>query len=62
MRHPCQIPVLFRLAHDPAADVLLSHGPFAVLVGMLLDQHKPIPVQQIHGRRAARIASHDSRE
>jgi len=28
----------FRIANDPAADEVLDHHPFAVLVGMMLDQ------------------------
>jgi uncharacterized HhH-GPD family protein len=31
-----------RLAQDPAADALLSSDPFALLVGMLLDQQVPM--------------------
>ena len=27
------------LAQDPASDALLAEDPFALLVGMLLDQH-----------------------
>jgi uncharacterized HhH-GPD family protein len=34
-------PVL-RIAQDPAADALLSRDPFALLVGMLLDQQFPM--------------------
>jgi len=35
------VPTL-RLAQDPAADELLSRDPFALLVGMLLDQQVPM--------------------
>ncbi len=35
-------PTKLRLAQDPAADALLSRDPFALLVGMLLDQQFPM--------------------
>jgi hypothetical protein len=31
-----------QLVHDPAADALLDDNPFALLVGMLLDQQVPM--------------------
>jgi hypothetical protein len=31
-----------RLVGDPAADALLDDNPFALLVGMLLDQQVPM--------------------
>jgi hypothetical protein len=33
-----------QLVQDPAADALLDSNPFAVLVGMLLDQQVPSPI------------------
>jgi len=34
--------VKLQLAQEPAADALLEANPFALLVGMLLDQQVPI--------------------
>ncbi|HEV7173402.1 HhH-GPD-type base excision DNA repair protein [Pedococcus sp.] len=36
------MPVQIRIAQDPAADEVLSSDPFALLVGMLLDQQYPM--------------------
>jgi uncharacterized HhH-GPD family protein len=36
------MPVQIRIAQDPAADEVLSNDPFALLVGMLLDQQYPM--------------------
>jgi uncharacterized HhH-GPD family protein len=32
------------LAQEPEADQLLSENPFALLVGMVLDQHIPLEI------------------
>jgi uncharacterized HhH-GPD family protein len=57
-----------RLAGDPAADALLSENPFALLVGMLLDQQVPMETafagpkkiaDRMGGFDAAEIADHD---
>jgi uncharacterized HhH-GPD family protein len=45
VRHHCVMPGMsqrFQLAQDPAADEVLSSSPFALLVGMLLDQQYPM--------------------
>ena len=34
-----------QLVQEPSADALLESNPFALLVGMLLDQHTPIRLQ-----------------
>jgi uncharacterized HhH-GPD family protein len=36
------MPVQIRIAQDPAADKVLSESPFALLVGMMLDQQFPM--------------------
>jgi uncharacterized HhH-GPD family protein len=41
VRHTARVPQL-RIAQDAAADELLSRDPFALLVGMLLDQQVPM--------------------
>lgn len=57
-----------QLAQDPAADALLSADPFALLVGMVLDQQIPLEVafagpkkiaDRIGGFDAAAIADYD---
>lgn len=57
-----------QLAQDPAADALLSANPFALLVGMVLDQQIPLEVafagpkkiaDRIGGFDAAVIADYD---
>jgi uncharacterized HhH-GPD family protein len=57
-----------QLAQDPAADALLSENPFALLVGMVLDQQIPLEVafagpkkiaDRMGGFDAAAIADHD---
>jgi uncharacterized HhH-GPD family protein len=57
-----------QLAQDPAADALLSANPFALLVGMVLDQQIPLEVafagpkkiaDRIGGFDAAAIADYD---
>ena len=32
---------MLTIAQDPAADKILSEDPFALLMGMLLDQRRP---------------------
>jgi hypothetical protein len=39
-----QVPNL-QLVQDPAADALLEANPFALLVGMLLDQQVTVPLR-----------------
>lgn len=57
-----------QLAQDPAADALLSDDPFALLVGMVLDQQIPLEVafagpkkiaDRMGGFDAATIADYD---
>ncbi len=57
-----------QLAQDPAADELLSRNPFALLVGMLLDQQVPMETafagpkkiaDRMRGFDATEIADHD---
>jgi uncharacterized HhH-GPD family protein len=57
-----------QLAQDPAADALLGANPFALLVGMLLDQQVPMETafagpkkiaDRMGGFDAAAIADHD---
>jgi uncharacterized HhH-GPD family protein len=57
-----------RLAGDPAADALLADNPFALLVGMLLDQQVPMETafagpkkiaDRMGGFDATAIADHD---
>ncbi|ORV06457.1 HhH-GPD-type base excision DNA repair protein [Mycobacterium celatum] len=57
-----------QLAQDPAADALLSENPFALLVGMLLDQQVPMETafagpkkiaDRMGGFDAADIADYD---
>ncbi len=57
-----------QLAQDPAADVLLSADPFALLVGMVLDQQIPLEVafagpkkiaDRMGGFEVATIADYD---
>ncbi len=57
-----------QLAQDPAADALLSADPFALLVGMVLDQQIPLEVafagpkkiaDRMGGFNAAAIADYD---
>ncbi|MBO0679555.1 Fe-S cluster assembly protein HesB [Mycolicibacterium sp. S2-37] len=57
-----------QLVQDPAADALLEANPFALLVGMLLDQQIPMEVafggpkkiaDRMGGVDARRIAEHD---
>jgi hypothetical protein len=43
-----------RLAGDPAADALLGDNPFALLVGMLLDQQ--VPMERGGRREALRLS------
>jgi hypothetical protein len=40
-----------QLVQDPAADALLDSNPFALLVGMLLDQQ--VPMERRGGQREA---------
>ena len=42
MARLADMPVQIRIAQDPAADEVLSSDPFALLVGMLLDQQYPM--------------------
>jgi hypothetical protein len=37
-----------QLAQDPAADALLGANPFALLVGMLLDQQVPMQLARLY--------------
>lgn len=62
-----QVPNL-QLAQDPAADALLAANPFALLVGMLLDQQVPMETafagpkkiaDRIGGFDASEIADYD---
>jgi hypothetical protein len=39
-----------QLTQDPEADTLLSEDPFALLVGMLLDQQVPMETQPLRHR------------
>ena len=57
-----------QLAQDPAADALLSDNPFALLVGMVLDQQIPLEIafagpkkiaDRMGGFDAAAIADYD---
>jgi hypothetical protein len=41
-----------QLAQDPAADALLGDNPFALLVGMLLDQQVPMETAKKQPLRA----------
>ncbi|MFT4262500.1 MAG: HhH-GPD-type base excision DNA repair protein [Nocardioides sp.] len=36
------MPTTFQIAQDPAADAVLAEDPFALLVGMMLDQQYPM--------------------
>ncbi|MGH3642914.1 MAG: HhH-GPD-type base excision DNA repair protein [Mycobacterium sp.] len=52
-----------QLVQDPAADELLEHNPFALLVGMMLDQQIPMEVAFAGPRKIAdRIGGVDARE
>jgi uncharacterized HhH-GPD family protein len=52
-----------QLAQDPAADALLESNPFALLVGMLLDQQIPLEVAFAGPRKIAdRMGGVDARE
>ena len=60
-----------QLVQDPAADALLESNPFALLVGMLLDQQIPLEVafagpkkiaDRIGGMDARQIADYDPEE
>jgi uncharacterized HhH-GPD family protein len=52
-----------QLAQDPAADALLESNPFALLVGMLLDQQIPLEVAFAGPRKLAdRMGGVDARE
>jgi uncharacterized HhH-GPD family protein len=51
-----------QLTSDPAADSLLSEDPFALLVGMLLDQQIPMEVAFVGPRKIAdRLGGIDAR-
>lgn len=41
------------LTQDPASDALLESNPFALLVGMLLDQHVQMRLQPWESQRFA---------
>jgi uncharacterized HhH-GPD family protein len=52
-----------QLAQDPAADALLESNPFALLVGMLLDQQIPLEVAFAGPKKIAdRMGGVDARE
>src|SRR3978361_1278554 len=52
-----------QLVQDPAADELLESNPFALLVGMMLDQQIPMEVAFAGPRKIAeRIGAVDARE
>ena len=52
-----------QLVQDPAADALLDSNPFALLVGMLLDQQIPLEVAFAGPKKIAdRIGDVDARE
>ena len=52
-----------QLVQDPAADELLEHNPFALLVGMLLDQQVPMETAFAGPKKIAdRIGGVDARE
>jgi uncharacterized HhH-GPD family protein len=52
-----------QLVQDPAADALLDSNPFALLVGMLLDQQIPLEVAFAGPKKIAdRIGDLDARE
>lgn len=52
-----------QLVQDPAADELLEHNPFALLVGMLLDQQIPMETAFAGPKKIAdRIGGVDARE
>jgi uncharacterized HhH-GPD family protein len=52
-----------QLVQDPAADALLDSNPFALLVGMLLDQQIPLEVAFAGPKKIAdRIGGVDARE
>ena len=52
-----------QLVQDPAADALLESNPFALLVGMLLDQQIPLEVAFAGPKKIAdRIGGVDARE
>ena len=52
-----------QLVQDPAADALLESNPFALLVGMLLDQQIPIEVAFAGPKKIAdRMGGVDARE
>jgi uncharacterized HhH-GPD family protein len=52
-----------QLVQDPAADELLEHNPFALLVGMMLDQQIPMEVAFAGPKKIAdRIGGVDARE
>jgi uncharacterized HhH-GPD family protein len=56
------VPTL-QLAQDPAADALLESNPFALLVGMLLDQQIPLEVAFAGPKKIAdRMGGVDARE
>jgi uncharacterized HhH-GPD family protein len=52
-----------QLVGDPAADELLEHNPFALLVGMMLDQQIPMEVAFAGPKKIAdRVGGVDARE
>ena len=52
-----------QLVQDPAADALLDSNPFALLVGMLLDQQVPMETAFAGPKKIAdRIGGVDARE
>lgn len=52
-----------QLTQDPAADTLLSEDPFALLVGMTLDQQIPMEVAFVGPRKIAdRLGGIDARQ
>ena len=52
-----------QLAQDPAADALLGANPFALLVGMLLDQQVPMETAFAGPKKIAdRIGGFDATE
>jgi uncharacterized HhH-GPD family protein len=52
-----------QLVQDPAADELLEHNPFALLVGMLLDQQIPMEAAFAGPKKIAdRLGGVDARE
>jgi hypothetical protein len=46
-----------RLVQGPAADALLDDNPFALLVGMLLDQRKSIRIDIYRGQTFRAVMS-----